>query len=138
LLAPSISDVILPYMGTGTMAQKERLPGAGVERAMKRTRDADYWCLPQTGGHPVLYFRGHRLISRADYIAAVGAADCDPHVGTGRRSTAVKRSSVKRSSKRTGKTPGLRSLGDAGKIGARRRKRSRAKLRSTGDTRPVR
>jgi hypothetical protein len=29
-------------------------------------------------------------------------------------------------------------LGDAGKIGARQRKRSRAKLRSTGDTRPVR
>jgi hypothetical protein len=51
---------------------------------MKRLPDADYWCLPQTGGHPTLYFRGHTVISRAQYIDAVGAPDCDPHIATGR------------------------------------------------------
>jgi len=54
----------------------------------------------------------------------------------------VKRSSVKSSGKRQAKSQPqsarLRSLGDARNVGVRRRKRSPAKLRSTGDTRPVR
>jgi len=44
----------------------------------------DYWCLPQKGGHATLYFRGHTLISRSEYVGAVGPDDCDPHVRTGR------------------------------------------------------
>jgi hypothetical protein len=102
------------------MAQKERLSGAGVERAVQARPRSRF--LPGPG--------------------EIGAADCHPHVPTGRRSTAVKSSSAKRSGKRKAKTPrqspGLRSLGDARNVGDRRRKRSRAKLRSTGDTRPVR
>jgi hypothetical protein len=31
-----------------------------------------------------LYFHGHELISRAEYVHAVGPEDCDPHVTTGR------------------------------------------------------
>jgi hypothetical protein len=31
----------------------------------------DYWCHPQKGRHPTLYFHGHRLISRSEYAAAV-------------------------------------------------------------------
>jgi len=33
---------------------------------------SDYWCHPQNGGHPTLYFHGHQLISRSEYLAAVG------------------------------------------------------------------
>ena len=50
-----------------------------VERMAKRKKE--YWCYPQKGGHPVLYFHGHQLISHAEYIHAVGPDDCDPHVG---------------------------------------------------------
>jgi hypothetical protein len=46
-------------------------------------RKRDYWCLPQKGGHPTLYFHGHKLIARAEYVGAVGPDDCDPHVTTG-------------------------------------------------------
>jgi hypothetical protein len=49
---------------------------------MSREPD-DYWCLPQSGSHPTLYFHGYRLISRALYVAAVGPDDCDPHVRHG-------------------------------------------------------
>jgi len=49
------------------------------------SRKRDYWCHPQNGGHPALYFRGHQLISRGEYVDAVGPDDCDPHVATGRR-----------------------------------------------------
>ena len=31
-----------------------------------------------------MFFLGDRQISRADYVEAVGAADCDPHVMIGR------------------------------------------------------
>jgi hypothetical protein len=56
------------------------------KRASLRTspRKRDYWCLPQKGGHPTLYFHGHELITRADYVGAVGPSDCDPHITTGR------------------------------------------------------
>ena len=50
-----------------------------------KTRQRDYWCHPQKAGHPTLYFHGHELISRAEYVAAVGPDDCDPHIATGRR-----------------------------------------------------
>ena len=55
----------------------------------KKTSKPDYWCLPPTGkgqkdGHPTLYFHGHRLISRGEYVSAVGPDDCDPHITTGR------------------------------------------------------
>ena len=50
-----------------------------------RSRTTDYWCHPQRGGHPSLYFFGHKLISRAEYLEAVGPDDCEPHVATGRR-----------------------------------------------------
>jgi hypothetical protein len=51
----------------------------------KMPRKRDHWCHPHTGGHPPLYFRGHQLISRAQYVSAVGPDDCDPHVATGRQ-----------------------------------------------------
>jgi hypothetical protein len=44
----------------------------------------DYWCHPQQDGHPTLYFHGHTLISRAEYVSAVGPEDCEPHIATGR------------------------------------------------------
>jgi hypothetical protein len=47
--------------------------------------DSNFWCYPQHGGHPTLYFHGHTLISRADYVSAVGPDDCDPHIATGPR-----------------------------------------------------
>ena len=50
-----------------------------------RSRHPDYWCHPQKGGHPTLYFHGPELISRAEYVAAVGPDDCEPHITTGRR-----------------------------------------------------
>jgi hypothetical protein len=46
-------------------------------------RRPDYWCHPQKDGHPTLYFHGHELISRAEYVQAVGPEDCDPHISTG-------------------------------------------------------
>jgi hypothetical protein len=49
------------------------------------TRKLDYWCHAQKDGHPTLYFHGHDLISRAEYVHAVGPEDCDPHIATGRR-----------------------------------------------------
>jgi hypothetical protein len=52
--------------------------------ARQRSLKADYWCHPQADGHPTLYFHGHKLISRAEFIAAVGPDDCNPHVTTGR------------------------------------------------------
>jgi hypothetical protein len=72
-------------------------------RKSKRTRlhavprKRDYWCLPQKGGHPTLYFHGHELISRADYVGAVGPGDCDPHITTSR---AAKRAIQKRGATR--------------------------------------
>jgi hypothetical protein len=53
-------------------------------KTRKETSKPDYWCHPQNGGHPTLYFHGHRLISRAEYMSAVGPDDCDPHITTGR------------------------------------------------------
>ena len=58
-------------------------------RKASNKRKSDYWCLPPAGkgqkdGHPTLYFRGHTLISRAEYMSAVGPDDCDPHIATGR------------------------------------------------------
>jgi hypothetical protein len=49
------------------------------------SRNPGYWCHPQKDGHPTLYFHGDELISRAEYVAAVGPDDCDPHIVTGRR-----------------------------------------------------
>ena len=51
----------------------------------------DYWCHPQAGGHRTLYFLGHQHIARAEYVEAVGAADCDPHIFHGRMTMAKKR-----------------------------------------------
>jgi hypothetical protein len=59
-----------------------RKPKRALLRA--RPREGDYWCLPQKDGHPTLYFQGHELISRADFVLAVGPEDCDPHITTGR------------------------------------------------------
>ena len=44
---------------------------------------------------------------------------------------------MKKPGRRSTKKPGLRSLGDGRKVGARTR-RSKQKLRSLGDARPVR
>jgi hypothetical protein len=49
----------------------------------RTSRRLDYWCLPQKDGHPTLYFLGPELISRAEYVSAVGPEDCDPHIATG-------------------------------------------------------
>jgi hypothetical protein len=49
----------------------------------KSSSPPQYWCHPQQDGHPTLYFHGHALISRADYVSAVGPDDCDPHIATG-------------------------------------------------------
>ena len=51
----------------------------------------DYWWHPQTGGHRTLYYLGHQHITRAEYVEAVGAADCDPHFIHGRTTMAKKR-----------------------------------------------
>src|SRR6185295_18998398 len=48
-------------------------------------RKPDYWCHPQKDGHPTLYFHGHELITRAEYVGAVDPDDCDPHIRTGKR-----------------------------------------------------
>jgi hypothetical protein len=58
---------------------------ASGAKARGPSRKPDYWCHPQKAGHPTLYFRGHELISRAEYVSAVGPDDCDPHVTTGKR-----------------------------------------------------
>ena len=63
---------------------------------MKRAQFREYWCHPQTGGHPTLYYRGHQHITRAEYIDAVGAPDCDPHIMHGRMKMAKKRKAAKR------------------------------------------
>ena len=52
--------------------------------AGRKTRKPDYWCHPQKDGHPTLHFHGHTLISRAEYMSAVGPDDCDPHIVRGR------------------------------------------------------
>ena len=57
---------------------------AGGNKPQKNSRRLDYWCHPQKDGHPTLYFHGHELISRAEYLNAVGPGDCDPHIATGR------------------------------------------------------
>ena len=57
----------------------------GSRKTARTSRKPDYWCQPQNGGHPTLYFHGHTLISRAEYVGAVGPEDCDPHVSTGRK-----------------------------------------------------
>jgi hypothetical protein len=66
----------------------------------KVPRRPDYWCHPQKDGHPTLYFHGHDLISRAEYLSAVGPDDCDPHIGTGRRAPPRKRISERERRKR--------------------------------------
>jgi hypothetical protein len=60
------------------------MAGRKSSRATPRKRTVDYWCHPQKDGHPSLYFLGHALISRAEYVGAVGPDDCDPHIATGR------------------------------------------------------
>ena len=59
------------------------MAGRKTSRANERKRD--YWCHPQKDGHPTLYFHGHELITRAEYVGAVGPDDCDPHIRTGKR-----------------------------------------------------
>lgn len=71
---------------------------------MSREPD-DYWCLPQSGSHPTLYFHGYRLISRALYVAAVGPDDCDPHVRHG-PAGALRKSRAARRKKSAGHTAG--------------------------------
>jgi hypothetical protein len=66
-----------------------------------KTSKPDYWCHSQKGGHPTLYFHGHTLISRAEYVSAVGPDDCDPHISTGsgairKRGPRTKREQMKR------------------------------------------
>ena len=56
---------------------------ASGKKPQKNSRRLDYWCHPQKDGHPTLYFQGHELISRAEYVSAVGPEDCDPHIATG-------------------------------------------------------
>jgi len=64
-----------------------------------------YWCHPQAGGHRTLYFLGHQHITRAEYVEAVGAADCDPHIFHGRTTVAKKRKkAAKRGLIDTGRT----------------------------------
>jgi hypothetical protein len=58
---------------------------AGKPPRKNSSRRSDYWCHPQKDGHPLLYFHGHELISRAEYVSAVGPDDCDPHIATGKR-----------------------------------------------------
>jgi hypothetical protein len=53
------------------------------KKPRNNSRRLDYWCHPQKDGHPTLYFHGHELISRAEYVDAVGPGDCDPHISTG-------------------------------------------------------
>jgi hypothetical protein len=55
---------------------------ASGAKSRGRLRKPDYWCHPQKGGHPTLYFYGHELVSRAEYVSAVGPDDCDPHITT--------------------------------------------------------
>jgi hypothetical protein len=74
---------------------------AGKSTRKNSSRCREYWCHPQEGGHPTLYFHGHELISRADYVGAVGPGDCDPHIATGRsairkRGARSKREQMKR------------------------------------------
>lgn len=67
-------------------------------------RKRDYWCLPQKDGHPTLYFHGHELIARAEYVGAVGPSDCDPHITTGRaakRGATGKRGAIRKRGPRT-------------------------------------
>jgi hypothetical protein len=40
---------------------------------------------------PPLYYRGNQHITRAEYIEAVGCADCDPHIPHGIQAMAKKR-----------------------------------------------
>ena len=62
----------------------------------KKSRKPDYWCHSQGDGHPTLYFHGHELISRAEYVSAVGPDDCEPHIATGKRVASTKRSDRER------------------------------------------
>ena len=67
----------------------------------KKIFKPDYWCHTQADGHPTLYFHGHTLISRAEYVSAVGPDDCDPHIATGsgairKRASRTKREQMKR------------------------------------------
>jgi hypothetical protein len=70
-----------------------KAPGA---KSRAPSRQPDYWCHPQKDGHPTLYFHGHELISRAEYVSAVGPDDCDPHIATGRRDITARRGIRKR------------------------------------------
>ena len=56
----------------------------------------EYWCHAQKGGHTNLYYLDHKHITRAEYIEAVGAADCDPHIFHGRRTMAKQRKKAAR------------------------------------------
>ena len=52
-----------------------------------------------------MYFLGYRQISRAEYVDAVGAADCDPHVLVARK---------KQASRKTTKTIAKKAAGERG------------------------
>ena len=81
------------WNAAGTSAAGSRCPVlmAGRKTSRANERKPDYWCHPQKDGHPTLYFHGHELISRAEYVGAVGPDDCDPHIGTGKRAKGIVR-----------------------------------------------
>src|SRR6187397_2467094 len=86
--APGGGQTVRPkWNAGGTSAARNRCPVLMVGRSTSRatSRKPDYWCHPQKDGHPTLYFHGHELISRAEYVSAVGPDDCDPHIRTGKR-----------------------------------------------------
>jgi hypothetical protein len=87
----------------------------------------DYWCFPQPGGHRTLYFLGHESISRSEYIDAVGAADCDPHIMHGRLGMATKRKTAKR------KPAAKRELIDTGRDKRFIRRRSKGRFKESDD-----
>jgi hypothetical protein len=68
---------------------------AGGKKPRTNSRRLDYWCHPQKDGHATLYFRGHELISRAEYVSAVGPEDCDPYIAIGQ--SAIRKSGPRRS-----------------------------------------
>jgi len=50
------------------------------KKPRNNSRRLDYWCHPQKDGHPTLYFHGPEVISRAEYVSAVGPDADDPSV----------------------------------------------------------
>jgi len=85
---PGADPTVRPeWNAGGTSAAGSRCPVlmAGRKTSRANERKPDYWCHPQKDGHPTLYFHGHELITRAEYVGAVGPDDCDPHIRTGKR-----------------------------------------------------